>query len=251
MVKYCSECGNEIEAGFKFCPECGKKNIVRPTSCPDCGAKLKEKFKFCPECGKDIMPPTGKAKAKPKKVETTPPEKKVEEIKPAKKTIPEKNVKSKATKPKISLSFLSKFKRPGKKVIMIFSIICIVLLVSAAIVLYYPFNSTDTNGTSSEGRTFIISIDNNYAGGVSYYLKIGMLRYGSGTDTLLSNGETQTLEIDEDSLNPGILNSEYDITLYVSTDDGASYLSDFALDVTEFATFVISSIGQVNCTESQ
>ena len=230
MVKYCSDCGNEIEAGFKFCSECGKKLMLRPTSCPNCGVKLKEKIKFCPECGTEISLPEEKTK-------------------------PEMKVASKVTKPKTSRSFLSKFKRPGKKALVIISVICIVLVVAAAMILFNPFsNSNNNGGSASDGRTFSIIIEHNYDGDddIVYYLKVGALRYGSGSDTLLD--ETQSFEIDEDSLNPNVLNSEYDITLYATIDNGASYRSDTALDVTEYATFVISGsdgIIEVDCTESQ
>jgi membrane protease subunit (stomatin/prohibitin family) len=42
----CVSCGAKIDAGAKFCPECGKPQIVR---CPSCGTEIKGKF--CPECG--------------------------------------------------------------------------------------------------------------------------------------------------------------------------------------------------------
>ena len=108
MVKYCYECGNEIEAGFKFCPDCGKKLMVRPTSCPDCGAKLKEKIKFCSECGKELAPSIEKAMPTSKKVEKTEISKMIEEIKIDEKPKPVAKVKSKATKHKISFNLKKK-----------------------------------------------------------------------------------------------------------------------------------------------
>ena len=253
MVKYCSECRNEIEAGFKFCPECGKKLMVRPTSCPECGTKLKEKFKFCPECGKDILPSIQKSMPKPKKVERTEPNKKVEEIKPIEKTIPEKKVKSKFTKPKISFNFLCKIKRPGKKVLMIISVICIVLVVAAAIVLFNPFNTSSTNGGLSGGRTFIISIENTHDSTAECYVLIDGLRQGeSGVDFEMSSGDTKDFSINEDALQ--YLRDSYDVKLFVSIDDEIQ--EDTALNVKEYATFLIfnpatDSYQFVNCTDFQ
>ena len=60
-VKFCPECGSsmspatvkcgcgaDINAGSKFCPECGAKQ--GPKMCGKCGAELGS-AKFCPECG--------------------------------------------------------------------------------------------------------------------------------------------------------------------------------------------------------
>lgn len=49
----CSECGADVTAGAKFCPECGKQ---MPTNkfCSECGAKVTAGAKFCPECGNKL-----------------------------------------------------------------------------------------------------------------------------------------------------------------------------------------------------
>lgn len=45
-------CGASINAGAKFCPECGKPNSSGMAACVSCNAQIKEGAKFCPECGK-------------------------------------------------------------------------------------------------------------------------------------------------------------------------------------------------------
>ncbi len=47
----CSNCGNSMPAGSKFCPECGTK-VPSARFCSECGTKLTPTAKFCPECGK-------------------------------------------------------------------------------------------------------------------------------------------------------------------------------------------------------
>lgn len=251
MVKYCSECGNEIEAGFKFCPECGKKLMVRPMSCPDCGAKLKEKFKFCPECGKELLPSIEKAMPKSKKVEKTETSKMVEETKPVEKPKPVAKVKSKATKPKISLNFLGKIKRPGKKVLMIISVICIVLVVGAAMMLFNPFN---TNVTSPGGGTLAITVENMHSDSVNYFLIIDSFPVVGSLDNpsvIGSNDAPLNLNINEDDLT--IVKNVHTVTLFASLDD-AVWESCKIFDVTQSASFEISVENEaivINCTASQ
>ena len=48
MAMNCVECGHEMGAGVKFCPECGAKQELK---CGACGAALGSGVKFCPECG--------------------------------------------------------------------------------------------------------------------------------------------------------------------------------------------------------
>lgn len=50
--KKCSNCGHEMHAGAKFCPECGAKQEAK--FCSNCGHKLQENAKFCPECGNKV-----------------------------------------------------------------------------------------------------------------------------------------------------------------------------------------------------
>ena len=46
----CHSCGVEVEAGVKFCCECGAK-IPQSKECPQCHAQLPLAAKFCGECG--------------------------------------------------------------------------------------------------------------------------------------------------------------------------------------------------------
>lgn len=47
----CSGCGAELAKGAKFCPECGAATVKK---CPDCGKETSAAAKFCPDCGKKI-----------------------------------------------------------------------------------------------------------------------------------------------------------------------------------------------------
>lgn len=46
----CSACGAAINAGTKFCPECGAKQNAS-AFCTSCGKQIPVGTKFCPECG--------------------------------------------------------------------------------------------------------------------------------------------------------------------------------------------------------
>lgn len=46
----CSACGAAIQAGAKFCPECGAKQNTS-AFCTSCGKQIPAGTKFCPECG--------------------------------------------------------------------------------------------------------------------------------------------------------------------------------------------------------
>ena len=52
----CPNCGTQVPAGVKFCPNCGAKMEVAPAqiACPNCGAVVPAGSRFCPECGKTI-----------------------------------------------------------------------------------------------------------------------------------------------------------------------------------------------------
>ncbi len=49
LVK-CISCKKEIAANQKFCPECGSSQTVE-RNCPNCKTKVEAEVKFCPECG--------------------------------------------------------------------------------------------------------------------------------------------------------------------------------------------------------
>jgi tellurite resistance protein/RNA polymerase subunit RPABC4/transcription elongation factor Spt4 len=46
----CSKCGNEIPAGYKFCPACGQPTAAEK-SCISCSKLIPVDFAFCPHCG--------------------------------------------------------------------------------------------------------------------------------------------------------------------------------------------------------
>ena len=48
----CPNCKSKLNAGVKFCSECGTKiEVVKNKFCTECGAKLLLKDKFCSKCG--------------------------------------------------------------------------------------------------------------------------------------------------------------------------------------------------------
>ncbi|MBP7051453.1 MAG: zinc ribbon domain-containing protein [Phycisphaerae bacterium] len=55
----CPKCGAKVQAGAKFCWECGTRieppKPAAPTHCPKCGVKLPAGAKFCPACGEKIV----------------------------------------------------------------------------------------------------------------------------------------------------------------------------------------------------
>ena len=55
----CSNCGNEIPVGSKFCNHCGAQ-IAHSISCPNCGYSAPVGSKFCPECGEPFVIPSPK-----------------------------------------------------------------------------------------------------------------------------------------------------------------------------------------------
>ena len=53
-IAVCGGCGARMDAGAKFCAECGAASAAAqatPKFCSGCGAKLEPGGKFCPECG--------------------------------------------------------------------------------------------------------------------------------------------------------------------------------------------------------
>jgi len=47
---FCSECGQQLNPGAKFCPNCGAKQAVGGV-CTGCGNPVQPGTKFCPNCG--------------------------------------------------------------------------------------------------------------------------------------------------------------------------------------------------------
>jgi formylglycine-generating enzyme required for sulfatase activity len=58
---HCPQCGEQIDAGWRFCPAC-EAPLAAP-ACPACGRAVKSHWKRCPDCGAALsaaaMPPSG------------------------------------------------------------------------------------------------------------------------------------------------------------------------------------------------
>ena len=52
----CPKCGNQVQQGARFCPNCGTTMAPQAatTPCPNCGKPVAVGAKFCPECGQKI-----------------------------------------------------------------------------------------------------------------------------------------------------------------------------------------------------
>lgn len=50
----CVKCGADMQKGKKFCPDCGAAQQP-DISCGNCGAIVNEGVKFCPDCGKQLV----------------------------------------------------------------------------------------------------------------------------------------------------------------------------------------------------
>lgn len=51
-MRFCKNCGAELNTEWFFCPFCGEKKA--PEFCPGCSKKLEEDWAFCPFCGENI-----------------------------------------------------------------------------------------------------------------------------------------------------------------------------------------------------
>lgn len=56
---FCTFCGQDIAAGYEFCPSCGR-GVTKSITCHECGRELcaecGKKFRFCSECGASLEP---------------------------------------------------------------------------------------------------------------------------------------------------------------------------------------------------
>jgi len=213
MLEYCPECGNKLEESFKFCPNCGKN--------------LTGEFAFCPECGKKMILS----------------EKRIVHLPEKREMFKAKKEKSKITFPKISLHI------PRKTVIIIIALVCLAVVVSAAVIVLSPF---DTAGVQSGGRTFTVTVTNDFTSNAECYLLIDNLKqgvYGNSGFTVNARGE-EVITINEDDLM--FQRDAYVMKLFVTIDDIQEF--GFAAAVTESAEFIIDHVeGQfdefyVNCT---
>ena len=51
-VKYCDNCGAQLDNSQQFCDNCGAR-VITEEICKYCGYKFKKPGKFCPRCGKE------------------------------------------------------------------------------------------------------------------------------------------------------------------------------------------------------
>ena len=209
-----------------YCPKCGNNLEDNFNFCPDCGKNLAGSFFFCAECGKKIS-----TTEKEKTVDTAPTV-----------TKPKKE-KMKFTLPK----FLTKI--PKKTLIIIIAIICIVAVVGATAIVLYPFDG----GAGSGGRTFSLTITNDYSSSANCYILTDYLRqgvFGNAGFTINANDE-EIITINEDDLMT--IRDAHNIELRVTIDGVVE--SATASAVTDSANFIIDNIeGQidefyVNCTD--
>lgn len=64
-VRTCPQCGADVQRGFAFCTNCGKKMEteeekkpeVKKSFCPNCGKEVPEGYAFCNFCGTKLAPP--------------------------------------------------------------------------------------------------------------------------------------------------------------------------------------------------
>jgi hypothetical protein len=49
----CPSCGGALDAGFRFCPHCGRK--VAPPTCAYCGQVLTPEMRYCAHCGGPVQ----------------------------------------------------------------------------------------------------------------------------------------------------------------------------------------------------
>lgn len=201
-----------------YCPKCGNNLEDNFNYCPECGKNLAGSFFFCAECGKKMS-----TTEKEKTVDTAPTV-----------TKPKKE-KTKLTLPK----FLTKI--PKKTLIIIIAIICIVAVVGATAIVLYPFDG----GAPSGGRTFTLTITNDYSSNANCYLLTDSLKqgvYGNAGFIVYANDE-ETITINEDDLM--FQRDAYKMEIRVTIDDVEEAAT--AIAVSESANFLIDNVeGQVD-----
>jgi len=199
MSLYCPSCGSKLEDDFKFCPHCGKN--------------LKGNFIFCPGCGKKMSKTNNELKRDISPMVSQP----------------------KKTKKKFKLP---KFNSKNKKIvipILIILIIVIVVIAGAAYVVLTSNNGNSNNG----GRTFSISITNDFSENAECYLVIDNFKQGEyGNDFQVNANDVETKIVNEDDLI--FQRDAYLIKLFVTIDDVTKEATASA--VTDTAEFVIDNI---------
>ena len=54
----CTECGEELPEGMRFCPNCGTpapQDEMQPNLCPGCGKEYTPGSRFCMDCGTKLQ----------------------------------------------------------------------------------------------------------------------------------------------------------------------------------------------------
>ncbi|MEM0466827.1 MAG: zinc-ribbon domain-containing protein [Candidatus Thermoplasmatota archaeon] len=176
MVRFCPECGDEVEDGFKFCPDCGAAvpNVKKTKTTVSKKTKQAKK----PDVDEDSI------KQKP-----------VQE----KKEIPFK-------------TFLRVFSKRRTR-IAVLGIFLVALIVAAAVLFVSPLELT--SAVAKQPRTFTIMIENTLKKDVPCSLKFDALKYIKQGDPLnIPAGETVTITVNEKDLL--VQNDKYDVTLYAT-----------------------------------
>lgn len=218
MAKYCTECGAELEGDYKFCPECGTKTATVKKG------KKTEKVK------------------KEEEVEGKKEEKKEEvDVKSEKEEKKKKPAKFKLKLP----SYIKKM--PKKTGVLLLAIICIVVVVVAAVIYINPLGNMNGSVGPGGGRTFTVTVRNDFNQDAECYLLIDNLRQGISGEpgfTVNASEETVITIIEDDLL---YQRSSYPIRLFVSMDNADGYPdSDLAPLVNASAEFVIDMVdGQI------
>ncbi len=220
MTKYCPSCSKKQKEEFKYCTDCGEKLQKAPAMCVFCGHKLGDFFKFCPECGNYI------AEGKKPKADTK-----------SKSSYIKTKDKNKLSLPKFN------FKRIPKNLMIILLIVVVVVIVISAAYILLSSNPS-SSGSEYGGRTFTVTIVNNYNYDVICDLKVGPLKYSEGFPVLA--GESLPLTVNEDDLFS--TSSSYNMTLYVMYDEIEQ--SATAIEVTSYASFEISESGNQHVVEA-
>ena len=229
MVKYCTECGTELEEDFKFCPDCGKEKVTSKKG------KKAEKAKT-----------SVKEEEKKEKVET---KTKKEEDKEPVKTKEEHETEKEKKKERFRLKFpkISFKKLPKKTTIFLIAIICIIVVVSGSAYVVLNGNFLNASVKPEGGRTISITVTNDFNKDAFCKLLIDHLPqgpYGLVGFTINASG-SEVLEIIEDDLS--YIRDSYLIELIVEIDGADGYPErDEAPAVNTTADFIIDMIdGQI------
>jgi predicted nucleic acid-binding Zn-ribbon protein len=226
MVKYCTECGSELEEDYKFCPDCGKEKATSKKG------KKAEKVKITTK-------EEEKVETKAKKEEDKEPLKAKEELEPEKE---KKKERFQLKFPKISFK-----KVPKKTAIFLIAIICIIVVVSGSAYVVLNGNFLNASVKPEGGRTFSITVTNDFNKDASCKLLIDHLPqgpYGLVGFTINASG-SEVIEINEDDLS--YIRDSYLIELIVEINGADGYPErDEAPAVNTTADFLIDMVdGQI------